>query len=207
MQAFVRQLNQVWRSREVHHVERLRLKFKDQLDQTVRRANGDKSYEAVMAEWSIRRLKRDVREARGKLLKGRSKSAGAQVGSSPEAGGGNSGTRTRHSGRLPVAQEELLGGDSELLNDEAKGFGSQPFMAGAAWFGKSAVFVTDSAAEDIEELRIQTTDRLKALNAHATTHSTAERAMLLEQLQRHFLQDLDQRISSRRRQMRQIYGQ
>jgi len=197
MQDFIRKLNQIWRSREVHHVERLRVKFKDQLDQTTRRANGDKSYEAVMAEWSIRRLKKEVREARGQLLKGRPKSAGGR-GGIPTPRSAQKRTAT------PLTSDEELG-VSILLEDEVTGFGSQPFMAGAAWFGKSAVFVADSVAEDIEDLRLETTERLKTLSAHSTAHSTAERAMLLEQLQRHFLQDLDQRVSARRRQMRQVY--
>lgn len=51
----------------------------------------------------------------------------------------------------------------EEAGGEGKGFGSQPFMAGAAWFAKSAIYVTDALAQDVEVLRVDTANRVKVL--------------------------------------------
>ena len=39
--------------------------------------------------------------------------------------------------------------------------GGQAYMAGAAWFGRSAVFINDSLGDDVESLRNDTMQRLK----------------------------------------------
>ena len=57
-----------------------------QLDEYIRRANQDKSYEAVMAEWSIKRLKKDVKAARSKLLHARAKPTIAQAATTRASG-------------------------------------------------------------------------------------------------------------------------
>ena len=87
---FLRKMNGVWRAREAQHVERLRLAFKEQLDEYIRRANQDKSYEAVMAEWSIKRLKKDVKQARSKLLHARAKPSKAQAATARKGRPGSS---------------------------------------------------------------------------------------------------------------------
>jgi hypothetical protein len=259
---FLRKMNGVWRSREAQHVERLRLTFKEQLDEYIRRANQDKSYEAVMAEWSIKRLKKDVKAARSKLLHAsakpskiqaattakKGKAATAKMGRNASPGlaamSGISGDQLLEasinvSQRLSVQLQQekakqrqqqqqpglkdhfnpntelspakfdapgvanappvVLGGsrspfkqprspdmlhfgrgsspnwwDShnaamreqalENANGQSIGAarpGGQAYMAGAAWFGHSAVFIQDALGDDLESLRGETMQQLK----------------------------------------------
>ena len=46
--AFLRNMNRIWRLREAQHVERLRTRLKEQIDEYARQSNQDKSYESVM---------------------------------------------------------------------------------------------------------------------------------------------------------------
>ena len=89
--------------------------------------------------------------------------------------------------------------------ENINGPGSFPFIAGATWFGRSAVAITEGLGEDIETLRSEAAQRLTNLSSSNPTHSTAERAMWLEHTHKRFLQDVDHAVITRRKQMRQIY--
>lgn len=241
---FVRSMNRIWRAREVQHIDRIRVAFKEQLDEYVRRFNQDKSYDAVMAEYSIRRLKKEVRQTRKKKLTGRAakrspgesahslaaQAAGATAATSPGVASLHQMDRISErqlleaslhtAGRLssqlrtPASAPADFGAGAvpHTAADRATGrvdpqeaAGSLPFLAGAAWFGRSAVFVSEGFADEVENLRNNALQRIRSLAMEHPQATSAERAMLLEHAFKRFLQDLDACFLARRKQLRQMY--
>ena len=77
------------------------------------------------------------------------------------------------------------------------GVGSQVFMGGAAWFARTAVHLTEVLASDLNTLMGESLERTKDLDFHSSYHTTAERALLLEQTHKRFLDELRRRVARR----------
>ena len=163
---FLRAMNKAWRRREMRHCERLRAAFQDRLDEVVRKTQHDQPMEVVRKNAEIARLKKQLSDARYASLHSKSKKKASERGRMPPDR-----RRTLEKMSMALSKDQLLEASLHTVEKLSKeivkhsptrgkgaggGYGgahavagSAPFLAGAEWFGRSAVLLADGVGDEI----------------------------------------------------------